>query len=317
MTVAAPSPPAGAPAVLLPDLLGGRPAALARAITEVENETPAAADILAGVAPHLGRALVVGLTGPPGAGKSTLLSALIKIARDRGFTIGVVAVDPSSPRSGGALLGDRVRMNAHAEDPGVFLRSLSARGHLGGLSPMAARVVDLMDAAGRDLVLIETVGTGQSEVEIAELADTKVVVAAPGLGDGIQAIKAGILEIADILAVNKADLPGAEETRRHLAAMVGLGGTSVPVLATTAESGDGVAALFEAILDHARGHSAAARRADPGRRLAARLADSAAERLRSRLMASPPDAAAGRLLEDLRLGRLSLDQAVARLLGES
>jgi LAO/AO transport system kinase len=183
-------------------LLAGDRAALARAITAVENETAEAPLVLKAIRPALGRASVVGFTGAPGAGKSTLVSAYVAELRRRNLGVGVVAVDPSSPITGGALLGDRIRMTAHATDPGVFIRSLASRGHLGGLSRTASRVIDVMDAAGKDVVLVETVGAGQSEVEIADVADVRVVVLAPGLGDEIQAIKAGILEIADILVVN-------------------------------------------------------------------------------------------------------------------
>lgn len=232
----------------LPALLAGERAALARAITAVENETDEARLVLQGIRGRLGHALVVGFTGAPGAGKSTLVSAYVGELRKRGLGVGVVAVDPSSPLTGGAILGDRIRMSQHAADPGVFIRSLASRGHLGGLSRTAARVIDVFDASGRDVVVVETVGTGQSEVEIAEIADVRVVVNAPGLGDDVQAIKAGILEIADVLVVNKSDLPFAERSARQLAAMSaqrGHGG--VPVLQTSATAGLGVAELADAI----------------------------------------------------------------------
>lgn len=231
-------------------LLEGDPAALARAISIVEGQEPVAKDILKATQPHTGRALVVGFTGPPGAGKSTLVNAYIGELRRRKKTVGVVAVDPSSPITGGAVLGDRIRMSEHVSDPGVFIRSLASRGHLGGLSPMTARVVDLMDAAGRDVVILETVGAGQSEVEMAELADVIIVISAPGLGDDVQAIKAGILEIAEILVVNKADLPLADHTERQLKNMLTLRASSdwqVPVLLTNALNGEGVAELADAI----------------------------------------------------------------------
>ncbi|WP_407277910.1 methylmalonyl Co-A mutase-associated GTPase MeaB [Aromatoleum evansii] len=232
---------------------GSRPA-LARALTAIENDLPGADALLASLAGRVGRAHVVGITGAPGAGKSTLISALLGelLARDR--RVAVVAVDPSSPVSGGALLGDRVRMGTHGSDERVFIRSLSSRGQLGGLSRKTAHAVDLFDAAGFDVVVVETVGVGQSEVEIARLADTRVVVCAPGLGDEVQAIKAGVLEIADILVVNKGDSPVAAATVRDLEARGGARGEGweVPVLTTVASSGEGVAALADRLASHAQ-----------------------------------------------------------------
>ncbi len=246
------SAPARAPrdAGLLARLLAGERPALARAITAVENETPAAAALLDGIRPRLGRARVVGVTGPPGAGKSTLVGVYVAELRRRGLSVAVAAVDPSSPVSGGAILGDRIRMAGHNRDPGVFVRSLAARGHLGGLSRTTGRVVDLMAAAGYDQVVVETVGAGQSEVEIAGLADIKLVVLPPGLGDEVQAIKAGILEIADILVVNKADLDPAGRTAGELQAMTAMLPADRPrpaVLSTVATTGAGIAALVDAV----------------------------------------------------------------------
>ncbi|MDX1514600.1 MAG: methylmalonyl Co-A mutase-associated GTPase MeaB, partial [Gammaproteobacteria bacterium] len=203
-------------------LRSGNRAAIARAITTVESGGPGAAEVSRAIRPHLGRARVVGITGAPGVGKSTLAGVLIAALRRRGSSVGVVAVDPSSPVSGGAILGDRVRMTAHGDDEGVFIRSLASGGRSGGLSLATARVVDVMDAAGFDYVLIETVGAGQSEIEVAEVADVTVVVSAPGLGDDIQAMKAGLLEIADVLVVNKADDPVAAVTVRQLTGMLRL-----------------------------------------------------------------------------------------------
>ena len=231
-------------------LIGGEVAALARAISVVERDAPSAINILRAIRPHLGQAVVVGFTGPPGAGKSTLVNAVVAELRKRGKTVGVVAVDPSSPITGGAVLGDRIRMAEHTEDAGVFIRSLASRGALGGLSASAAQVADLMDAAGRDVVILETVGAGQSEVEMARIADVRIVIAAPGLGDDIQAIKAGILEIADILVVNKSDQPLAAQTKRQLEAMLTLRAATehkVPVLSTDAIARVGIAELADAV----------------------------------------------------------------------
>lgn len=194
--------------------------ALARLLTAVENRTPTAEAALRVLYPMAGRAHIVGITGAPGAGKSTLVAALIAVARLAGRAVGVVAVDPSSPITGGALLGDRVRMQAHASDPDVFIRSMASRGHAGGLAATSAAAASVMDACGFDLVLLETVGTGQSEVEVAAAADTTVVLEAPEMGDEVQAIKAGLLEVADIVVVNKGDRPGAQRTASQLRAML-------------------------------------------------------------------------------------------------
>ncbi|MCU0953677.1 MAG: methylmalonyl Co-A mutase-associated GTPase MeaB [Hyphomicrobium sp.] len=181
--------------------------AVSQAVTELERLSLSAPALLQALQPHLGHALVAGFTGPPGAGKSTLVNAVIRELRAAGKTVAVVAVDPSSPISGGAILGDRIRMTAALDDDGVFVRSLASRGYLGGLSPAAVRVIDAFDAAGFDLILLETVGTGQNEIDVAEVADVRVVISAPGLGDDIQAMKSGLLEIADILVVNKRSAP--------------------------------------------------------------------------------------------------------------
>ena len=227
--------------------------ALGRSITWVENQTTEGATVLKSIQGRLGGALVVGFTGPPGAGKSTLVSAYVRELRKRAKTVGVVAVDPSSPFSGGAILGDRIRMSEHTNDAGVFVRSVASRGQMGGLSLTAARIIDVMDAAGFDVIVVETVGAGQSEHEIAEVADTKVVITTPGYGDDVQAVKAGILEIADILLVNKGDLPMADQAAAQLEAMLHLSswdGWKPPVLKTVATTGDGVAELADAIEKH-------------------------------------------------------------------
>lgn len=228
--------------------------ALARALTIVEAEP--GGQLLAALFPYTGRAHIVGITGAPGSGKSTLASAVTSAFRERGRTVGVVAVDPSSPFSGGAVLGDRVRMGAHSGDPGVFIRSMASRGSLGGLALATGDVAWVMDAAGFDIVIVETVGAGQAEVEIADEAHTTVVVVVPGLGDDVQAIKAGILEIADIYAVNKADVPHVDRAIAHLQMMLSIGmrGREVdwmpPVIRTVATTGDGVTELVDAIEDH-------------------------------------------------------------------
>jgi LAO/AO transport system kinase len=200
--------------------VGGDRRSLARLLTAVENRTPVAEAALRALYPRAGKAHLVGITGPPGAGKSTLVSALIAEVRGRGRSVGVIAVDPSSPITGGALLGDRVRMQAYSADRDVFIRSMAARGHAGGLASTSAAAAAVLDACGFDLVLLETVGTGQSEVEVAAAADTTVVLEAPEMGDEVQAIKAGLLEVADIVVVNKGDRPGAQRTASQLRAML-------------------------------------------------------------------------------------------------
>jgi LAO/AO transport system kinase len=262
MTQTFPPPEPQGPAALdLADLDGlvarmraGERRATSRVITELERASPDMPALLQRMTPHLGHALVAGFTGPPGAGKSTLVNAVIADLRQRGKTVGVIAVDPSSPVSGGAILGDRIRMTASLDDDGVFVRSLASRGQLGGLSPAAVRIIDAMDAAGFDVILVETVGTGQNEIDVAVVTDIRIVLAAPGLGDDIQAMKSGLLEIADILVVNKADRPGADETHLQLLAALHLraGMAEVPVLKTTAITSDGVTALVDQILDRAR-----------------------------------------------------------------
>ena len=235
-------------------LMAGDTRALARAIRMVEDRDPGIADLLRQVRERAGLARVVGVTGPPGSGKSTLCDQVIERWRTAGHQVGVIAVDPSSPFTGGAILGDRVRMVRHTLDPGVFIRSMAARGHLGGLAAAAREAIRLLDASGRDRCLLETVGVGQSELEVMETADTTVVVTTPASGDAVQIIKAGILEIADIFVVNKADLPGASKVVRDLKELVRHGARrndwSPPVLTTVAESGEGVDELVAAIDRH-------------------------------------------------------------------
>lgn len=248
--------------VLLDGARSGRSRDVARLLSLVEDGAPLVPELMRRVAPMGGTAVVVGITGSPGVGKSTATSAVVSALRARGQRVAVLAVDPSSPFSGGALLGDRVRMAAHATDAGVFVRSMASRGHLGGLAAAAPQAIRVLDAAGFDVVLVETVGVGQSEVEIAATADTTLVLVAPGMGDSIQAAKAGVLEIADVLVVNKADLPGADATVRDLRNASSLrpdGGWTPPVVRAVAETGEGIEAVVAAIDDHmawARGSGA-------------------------------------------------------------
>ena len=240
---------------LASQIVEGSTRALARGLTWVESGGARAEALCARLYPSTGRAQVVGLTGAPGSGKSTLARALALVARARGRTMGILAVDPSSPFTGGAILGDRIRMNDLALDPGVFIRSMATRGALGGLSRAAADAVDLMDAAGLGLVLVETVGVGQDEVDVMRLAHTVIVVSAPGLGDDVQALKAGVLEIADVHVVNKADREGADRTVSELRAMLTLlphaeGAWVPPVLPASAARDEGIEAIADAIDSH-------------------------------------------------------------------
>jgi len=235
----------------------GNARAIARLISLVEDASPYLRDVAKALAPLTGRAVVIGLTGSPGVGKSTSTSLLVSAYRRRGKRVGVLAVDPSSPFSGGALLGDRVRMQEHATDPDVFIRSMATRGHLGGLAWATPQALRVLDAAGFDVVLIETVGVGQSEVEVVSLADSTLVLLAPGMGDGIQAAKAGILEVADVFVVNKADRDGADQVVRDLKYMISLGRREkdgpawrIPIVSTVASRGDGVDDVVEAVDHH-------------------------------------------------------------------
>jgi LAO/AO transport system kinase len=234
----------------------GEPRAVARLISWVEDGSPALAEVMSLIADRAGSARVIGVTGPPGVGKSTMTSALVRAWRERGLRVGVIAVDPTSPFSGGALLGDRIRMHDHATDPGVFIRSMASRGHLGGLAATTPQAVRILEAAGCDVVIVETVGVGQSEVEVASTADSTLVLLAPGMGDGIQAAKAGILEIGDVLSVNKADRDGASSTARELSHMLGLAdrpdGAWVPRVVTSVASRGDIDAVLEALDEHAR-----------------------------------------------------------------
>jgi LAO/AO transport system kinase len=258
--VAAPTAaPASRRTVDVPDLveraLAGEQRAVARLITLVEAASPRLREVMAALAPHTGRARIIGLTGSPGVGKSTSTAALVTAFRAQGRRVGVLAVDPSSPFSGGALLGDRVRMQEHATDPGVFIRSMASRGHLGGLSWATPQALRILDAAGADVILVETVGVGQAEVEVASLADTTIVLVAPGMGDAIQAAKAGILEVADIFVVNKSDREGADNAVRDLRNMLSYGdgphgAWRPPIVKTVASRQEGVAEVLAAVESH-------------------------------------------------------------------
>jgi LAO/AO transport system kinase len=239
---------------LIGRLLAGDPAALARVLTVLESGGSSADSMGASLRPHIGRARVIGFTGPPGAGKSTLISVYIAALRRREQRVAVLAIDPSSPISGGALLGDRTRMTSHATDHHVFIRSIASAGHRGGLAPSIPAMLNAIDAAGWPTIILETVGTGQTEVAVAELADVNVVLTAPGLGDDIQALKAGILETADVLVVNKSDRPDADQVRQQLKRAIALRsvhGSSPRIVATSATTGAGIEELVHAIASKA------------------------------------------------------------------
>ncbi len=234
----------------------GSPRAVARLISLVENADPALPQIMAALAPQTGQAWIIGLTGSPGVGKSTTTTMLVHAFRQQGKRVGVLAVDPSSPFSGGALLGDRIRMVEHALDPEVYVRSMASRGHLGGLSGATPQALRVLDGAGCEVILVETVGVGQSEIEIAGMADTTVVLLAPGMGDGVQAAKAGILEVGDVFVVNKSDRDGADATVREIRHMISLGDRTEPgvwrppVLKTIADRAEGCDEVMEALVKH-------------------------------------------------------------------
>jgi len=238
---------------LIAGVLGREPRAVARSISLVEDGDPQLAALSAGLYEHTGTAATVGLTGAPGVGKSTVATGLVRTARANGTRVAVLAIDPTSPYTGGALLGDRVRMQEHATDPDVFIRSMATRGHLGGMALAAPEAVRILDAAGYDLVIVETVGVGQAEIDVAAATDSALVVLAPGLGDAVQLAKAGILEVADVFVVNKADRDGAPEVVRGLQQMLHQGAArpwDPPIVTTTATEGEGIEALWDAIERH-------------------------------------------------------------------
>ena len=310
----------GAVATLAEAILGGAVRPLARGLTWIEAGGPRAEALSERLYPHGGRAHVIGITGSPGGGKSTLVRALARAARARGRTVGVIAVDPSSPFSGGAILGDRIRMNDLALDPGVFIRSMATRGALGGLSRATADAVDLMDASGRDPILVETVGVGQDEVDIMRIAQTVVVVSVPGLGDDVQALKAGVLEIADVHVVNKADREGAERTIAELRAMLTLlpqkdGAWMPPVLPCVAAREEGIEALLDALAAHLDAAKASGELEARRRRAARTRILQIAQGLLADAMTHAEGVDAGPLLDQVARRELGPHAGARRLLG--
>ena len=301
-------------------LLSGDVRALARAISLAEDRDPQATELVAELQPHTGNGYLVGLTGAPGTGKSTLADALVKVIRDRQRTVGVIAVDPSSPFTGGAVLGDRIRMSRHTLDKGVFIRSMGARGHLGGLAAATREAIHLLDAYGRDVILVETVGVGQSELEISTICDTVVLTLMPESGDAVQTIKAGILEIADDFVINKIDLGGAEKTRRLIQDAMTLGQKQAwrpPIVMASAAKEEGIGEVWDAILAHQAflkesGALASRRQERVKQEVVALVAERAREDARRLL---DGDTVVGRRLRENRNGKLNPYTLAEEVLG--
>ena len=311
------------PVELVEKMLTGDQRALARLVSAVERQSAAVPDIMQRITPTLGRAYCIGITGPPGAGKSTLTDRLTAHARQQGKTVGIIAVDPTSPFSGGAILGDRIRMQQHYLDAGVYIRSMASRGHHGGLSRAAKGVIKLLDAFGKDLIIVETVGVGQTELDIVAAADTTLLILVPESGDAIQTIKAGIMEIADLFVINKADRDGAERLQRDLQMMLhvrpAVDGWCPPVLSTQAHQDVGIAELYEAIATHRRKLSEtgqlAARRQQNRRQ---ELFDLLQQQLMAALTAQFENGEAhSGLLEQVETGVMDPYTAAQQMLGES
>jgi LAO/AO transport system kinase len=305
---------------LLQPLLRGEGRALGRAISWMENGHPEARSLMAQLWPRLGRAAVVGITGSPGAGKSTLTDQLARLLRSEGQRVGILAVDPTSPFSGGAILGDRIRMGRCASDPGIFIRSMATRGALGGLARATQDAIDLMDAAGFDTILVETVGVGQDEVDVVSCVQTCCVVLVPGMGDEIQAIKAGIMEVADLFVINKADREGADQVEQELVAMKALAmpeGWDPPILRTAAQQGQGVPEFLAQIRNHGRWlreGTGLARKARERARL--RFESLLAEASYRRALSQAGAARVAEAIQGIADRRLDPYSAVASLLGE-
>jgi LAO/AO transport system kinase len=275
------------------NIVAGDIRAIARAATAIEDRRPDALPLLQEIFPRTGKAAIIGITGAPGAGKSTLVDCFVHALRREGRTVGIIAVDPSSPFSGGAILGDRIRMQGHHADPGVFIRSMATRGCLGGLAGATTDMALLLDAAGKDMVLIETVGVGQDEVEVAHLADVTVVVLVPGMGDDVQALKAGIMEIADVFVLNKADLPGADQLEREVNAVLALSRRTEdwrpPIIRTVASEGQGIDEALAAVRKFQQSGRNKKRKVELWQR---RLKEMLRERMAERLPAAELEAAA-------------------------
>ena len=301
---------------LVSELLAGRREALARAISMLERGQSDSLAILKAVHNRTGSAKVIGLTGAPGAGKSTLTNVITVAFRQRDLRVGIIAVDPSSPATGGALLGDRVRMNSAAEDPGVFVRSIASRGSLGGLSPVVYQVVDLMDAAGFDVILVETVGVGQSETTVVEVADINLLVCAPGLGDEVQAQKAGIMEVVDALVVNKSDRPDADSYRKRFTAALPERGGGRPILAASALKNEGIDALCDALWTLATAKQGQQHEQRRRRHIQHLLAQEMTRQILEQWTTGDDDRV-DQLCEAVRRGELTLGEAVGQLLVRS